>query len=1296
MRIKYFLIICLLGIYIAKPAEVQVLEDTPRRLKVKIFNNNNLKVKQHTKPVPKTVINLAGANTKNVSDSLNIPRVSRRVALPNQVKPQVSILNSDYKTVTLNQSLTKGEIENIKEISNVEITKPGFSRFIPYSFLNVYPIQPLEDSKNKVKLLQAITLIISFQGETPSNKNYNPKNQVGFINKVYKKYKPSNSLKKITSSQEYPAGKWFRVKLSRRDIYEIKWEQLEQELEGNSIKINKIALYSNQTAGRKLNNNLNAKVPEKTLVQNNIKIKSSDNQFNQGDKIVFYGRKTSGFDMANSGQYDEYNKNFYSDTTKYWLVIANEALNQNRMPKKSSLSGQAEYTQKTTISRRRFEKDRVNIQKSGNVWYERKLEVDDSKIVAFKLNHINTERNETLKKERSIKIDVRDKGISPQYSINNEKIGRLSSQNIEPYINKNSYNYFSIQNKGNHEGYYNYLELSYYKNLVYEGDSLFITGDEFTGAIKYSIDNAVSNTDFNIFDITDPTQVKIQEYDQSQGQISFVASNNSIKRSKYYISSKTQYSSPDGIEYISDPGWNSLKNQSNRADYIIITDQKFTDAAQKIANIHQNKVPEDEQLRTKVVFQSQIMREFNGGIQDPVAIRYFLKYAFNNWAGEHLAAPKYVLLLGDGSYDHRQIKTQSPNYVMTYQVYEGGMHWDSESNGFKNYNYYPSDIYFTFIRGDDKDSDLAIGRIPVSTKSSANKVASKIEQYLTDPIYGEWRNHITLVADDPWRPNPSETVHINDTEYELANNIPSYFNKSKLYALEYPAEENASSYGIARPKATQAILQNLGQGTSLITYLGHSGPTQWSQEGMLEMHDLNSINTGEKLPIWLSGSCSWNYFDNPQLRCMPEKLILAEGRAIATFGAAREVFASSNADLLREVINNLFTRSDQKIRLGELIRKSLNNNSARNNDEKYNLLGDPALFPAIPSQRISLNSPKKDTLKALSTNNISGKVKDKSVYNGNGIVKVFDSEKKVHRVDTHGDTLSYTLPGETIFKGRVEIKNSKFHTKFTIPKDISFRNSHGYINFYGWNPEDKSREEVVGLKNNIYYSGTKSITDTSGPEIEIGVSNIDDFKNNDLITKKNAAGNSNKFEILLEDKTGINITNRLGHSLSLQFDNDKEYKYNVTENFEALSDTSGKITYSIPENLNSGDHTLEVIAWDNANNVNMEEKEFTLTTSNSLELKKVVNYPNPFNEETNFTFQLTRPAEIEIKIYTIRGLLIKKITRPVQSIGFNKIHWRGKDDYSDRISRGIYLYKIEANSPSSSSKDSYIGKVLKE
>jgi len=73
----------------------------------------------------------------------------------------------------------------------------------------------------------------------------------------------------------------------------------------------------------------------------------------------------------------------------------------------------------------------------------------------------------------------------------------------------------------------------------------------------------------------------------------------------------------------------------------------------------------------------------------------------------------------------------------------------------------------------------------------------------------------------------------------------------------------------------------------------------------------------------------------------------------------------------------------------------------------------------------------------------------------------------------------------------------------------------------------------------------------------------------------------------------------------------------------------------------------------------------------------VLNYPNPFDRNTHFTFHLTQPVDrVVIKIFTVAGRLIHKIEKPHLGAGFQQIFWNGRDKDGDSLANGVYLYKV--------------------
>ncbi len=89
-----------------------------------------------------------------------------------------------------------------------------------------------------------------------------------------------------------------------------------------------------------------------------------------------------------------------------------------------------------------------------------------------------------------------------------------------------------------------------------------------------------------------------------------------------------------------------------------------------------------------------------------------------------------------------------------------------------------------------------------------------------------------------------------------------------------------------------------------------------------------------------------------------------------------------------------------------------------------------------------------------------------------------------------------------------------------------------------------------------------------------------------------------------------------------------------------------------------------------------------------LKLEIVTNYPNPFNKDTVLVFNLSVKAEVTIKVFTLAGEIVRTL-KPLDvkrnlvnqtdiRAGENRVRWDGLNDYNEKVSSGIYIYKIEA------------------
>jgi len=150
-------------------------------------------------------------------------------------------------------------------------------------------------------------------------------------------------------------------------------------------------------------------------------------------------------------------------------------------------------------------------------------------------------------------------------------------------------------------------------------------------------------------------------------------------------------------------------------------------------------------------------------------------------------------------------------------------------------------------------------------------------------------------------------------------------------------------------------------------------------------------------------------------------------------------------------------------------------------------------------------------------------------------------------------------------------------------------------------------------------------------------------------------------------------------AVQIYLDGKRIYSESLTFNYDTID---RRINIQYQTKFEKGEHNLRVFLKDAFGRIPSQptiDKYFKVTSN--LELQNVYNYPNPFSNGTYFTFVLTQvPEEVQIKIYTIAGRLIKefRLSQAELTTNFNKIFWDGRDEDGDLIGNGVYLYKVIA------------------
>lgn len=1228
----------------------------------------------------------------------------------------------------------------------VRIQKPAFFRDQQIARVRVAGIQFIPD-KNQIIKYNRIVVKIDFSAGQSQAGQATQFSKSG--DELYKdailNYDQSRSWRKRKTLQlklnkqvSIFNSTLYKFTVAEEGMYKVDGRLLEaHNINLSQIEPAKIRLFNN--GGRELPRNLDTARPD-GLVENAIKVvDGGDGSFDRDDYILFYGKGVDGWQYDSTSQSFKHYINHYELSNVYWLSFESnqDGKRINQVTSGASTGNIIQEYQGMTF----VEEELDNPLNSGLNWFGRKFR-NDNPVETFTLELPNAVTADLIK----LNIRFAPKGFGDhkvEVSLNESFLDSSTVQGASfgDYLRMrifdlptfggtnvlvpgtNSIRFFYSHQSDFAEGLLDWFELFYTARLSAVDNQLAFAVFPASGLQTYRVINFGGGS-VELFDVGDFANVKqIVGATFSNGSLTFTDIQQANSPKRYFAATPSEYRRIESLERVQ---MTDLRSPGRSAEYIIVTHDDFYNEALKLESLRENGNP-DNRLETEVVRISEIYNNFSCGLVDPTAVRDFLKYAYENWRQPpNLEPPQYVLLLGDGDYDHRNIASRGDkNWIPTFQTDDL-----ASSNFLEELVSRTTDSFFTYVSGNDKVMDMAIGRITAQTPADAANVIDKIIDYETNPVRGGWRNTITMVGDDELvgggRPSAADNVHIEQTETIADIAIPETFDIKKIYLTEFPKVLTAANSGVAKPGAQDALIGQINKGTLIVNFIGHGNPTQWAHEVVFHQTDNDRVQNTDKPVFFIAATCDWALFDDPQRRSMAEDMLLAQRRgAIAILSASRLVFSRPNANFNQIFYEQLFRPSGENVRIGHafMLTRTLTGTSPSIlvNDEKYHIYGDPTLRLAAPRKEALITSMTPDSILALSTVELLGEIQDENGlfldnFNGKALVTTFDSEKFVQYIPEQGFARPYFLPGNSIYRGTVTVQNGKFTARFIVPKDISYGGKRARVSVYFWNDET----DGVGFRDNIVVSSSTSrIVDSKGPSIKLYFKDHQGFTTGDVIEE-----DVTLVAEMADTLSGINIAGEIGHRITLTIDPDQETCLSQFNRFQGISSINltdlfrfeegehlgGKLEFPLhfPSEVDIGGqtvrctdfdgeqrHRLVVKAWDNSNNSSTASIEVLVVHEEGLVIREVMNYPNPFTNKTTFTFNSSRDAEVRIKIFTVSGQLIKTLEDPFVSRGFNMIEWDGRDESGDIPANGVYLYKLIAKAPSlnGSSQKEIIGRM---
>lgn len=1108
------------------------------------------------------------------------------------------------------------------------------------------------------------------------------------------------------------SGTWYKLAITQDGVYKIDRNFLAaMGINVAAVDPRKIRIYGN---GGKIIPELNSAFRYDDLQENAIKvIGESDGVFDNSDYVLFYGAGTEYWSQtASAGMKFTRQKNYYSDTSYYYLNF--DLGNGKRIATVPSSALPPNVSSTSYDYYNLHEVDVINFIKSGRQFFGEYYDVTTSYSFPFLDGDFVT--NDSI----FVRVSAAARALSSTiFSINGNGINGTLVDNgvnvnyyLDPYADAQTTTLRGVNTNASDItitvakqtaaslGWFDYLLVNARRSLVIHNQFQFrdsrVSG--MGNVCNFTLSNP-QNFQVSIWNITDPINAFEQSFNTSGTTLSFNAPTDSL----------TQYAVIPANNYFTPKSYGKVANQNlhaiQQADYVIVSFPTFLPYAQRLANLHQ----QNEGLSYVIVTTDQVYNEFGSGKPDAGAIRDFVRmlYTRNLSANKQ---PRYLLLLGDGSYDNKtRSYDMNSNLIPTYQTPNSTSVLSSTA----------SDDFFGLMDANEGAQaedigamDVGVGRLTCRTSAEVSGVVSKIENYYRkDPnlkiddsnitnctaaaetSMGDWRNWLLFMADDK-----DQSTHMSQADAltsQIKANYPG-FNIDKVYLDAY--RRFSTPGGERYPDAQEDMNKRIKKGALVFNYVGHGGEVGLTEERVVDVETINNWDNFNKPLLFITATCEFTRYDDPGRTSAGElSLLNPNGAAISLLSTCRLAFSSTNAVLNAAIFDYIFKKMpDGKYpTLGDAVRQTKAALSQSIFYANFHLIGDPALTLAYPQQKVitsfinthTVSSSTSDTLGALSKITISGFVADtmgNKLTNFNGLVfpTVFDKEYDVSALlndpdsfyGAPGSPFKFKLQKNILYKGKAEVKNGDFTFSFMVPKDISFAYGPGKISYYATN----GTTDATGYFKNVIVGGSvkNAPVDNDGPHVSLYM-NDKNFVN---------GGTTNEKPIMyanLTDSSGINtLGTGIGHDISAVLDNNTTKPVILNDYYEASLNSyqSGRVRYPF-DKLGEGNHTLTFKVWDIQNNSSVVSTDFVVASSEELALKHVLNYPNPFTTSTKFFLehnQACTPLKVTVQIFTVSGKVVKTLQRSVTCEGFRPegIDWDGKDDFGDKLARGVYIYKV--------------------
>jgi len=1083
-------------------------------------------------------------------------------------------------------------------------------------------------------------------------------------------------------------GSWYRIATEKTGMYRITHDDLAaMGISPASIDPRKLRIFGNG----------NGIVPEKNsderyddLIENAIYVHGeADGTFNEDDYVLFYGQSSINWEYVPFQGYGLFlhEVNPYTDRSYYFLNIDDSPGKRVQTIEYPGLTPTVSITEFSDYAM--HENDTVNILKTGREWYGELYSEIISYDYSFNFPNIVKEYPVSLRTNVAAHSTIESKFdyyYGEQHLLEAPVSKIIIGTTVYAWTTTpDTIAFYPIQGDmvtirvdydkpvSSSLGWMNYISVNARRKLIFDGPYMAFR-DHLSSDSGEVVQYELSGFDSQpfVWDVTDPFNITLQAGEYEESDYTFVAPAEVIR--EFIAFDGSGYESVEFIEEVKNQNLHSYE----AVEYIILSHPDFIEQSQRMLYLHQVL----DNMSGFIVTPQEIYNEFSSGKQDPAGIRDFVRMLYEE--ADSMNKPKYLLLMGDASYDYKERLTGNTNYVPAYQSLEALK---------LGYSFVTDDFFGLMDPGEGvnawgKSVEIGIGRFPVHTVEQAEDMVDKVEAYLTlnPQMLAPWRNDIYFIGD-----YGDQNLHFTQAEklQTMVDTGHHVYNRKKIYVDAYPLE--TSSSGNRYPEVNTSIDRMMGYGSLIVNYTGHGGEAGWSKASILNIPMINTWNNWNRLPLFITATCEFSRYDDPSLISAGELVFLnPAGGGIGLLTTSRLAWADPNFRLNKAVYKYMFERPNgEHYRIGDIVKLSKTDQNNGTNIKNFVLLGDPAMRIAYPQNNIittSVNGAETtvfaDTLSAMEQGNVRGVLTSYtgdtlSDFNGIIYVKVFDQDKNLSTLGSGASSIpaQFYAQGQLLHDGKATIINGQFSCDFFMPKTMSANIGPAKISYYAY--------DTVNMRDGFGYLNIKTggvnpeaAPDNEGPEMKLYINNTN-FISGDLTDSDPV------FLAYMYDEHGINFTgNGIGRDITLTLDNDPNTTVVVNDLFDSDMDSyqSGWLSYPY-YGLRDGMHTLTLKAYDNMDNLTESSIEFEVSVYAPLSLTGVMNYPNPFSDVTYFVFDHNKPGnsfDVEIQIYSINGQLVESLraNSSADGLSISPLSWDGTDSGGNKLGTGIYVYRL--------------------